>query len=175
MNYAYEYATRVDQTVREFAESIESGEYVTRECVLSLDQLAGDMWLEALRVGMVARLGFDADDVNEAYGNGDEFSGNEIVDLLESDGTYLVDEGNVFEMTYHDSPVDEDGTPIDEYPLEVTKQGKNYAVVITVGGPHAEVTASGNGSARLVVRWGSDTSYMTGEHYNTFLDYFIDR
>lgn len=67
-------------------------------------------------------------------------------------------------------------TSIDDFPLEIVdERGKDYAVVIGTGGPHIEVTASGDDSARLVGYWSSETTARHGDQFDTFLDYFIER
>ena len=75
-----------------------------------------------------------------------------------------------------DEPIDEDETPISEYPLEVVdERGREFAVVLATGGPHVEVVADGGSSARLVGYWGGLSYTLHGDRLDTFLDYFIDR
>ena len=79
-----------------------------------------------------------------------------------------------------DTPFDEptlaDETPISEYPLEVVdERGRPFAVVISTGGPHIEVTADGDQRAYLVGYWGGEKVTRGGDHFDTFLDYFIER
>lgn len=69
-----------------------------------------------------------------------------------------------------------DDTPIDEYPLEVVNErGKEFAVVISTGGPHIEVAANGGTVARLEGYLWGDRATIHGDQFDTFLSYFIDR
>jgi hypothetical protein len=73
-------------------------------------------------------------------------------------------------------PTTEDGTPISEYPLEIVdERGKEFAVVISTGGPHIEVVADGLSDARLEGYWWGERVTRYGDAFSTFLDYFIDR
>ncbi|WP_054173045.1 hypothetical protein [Mycobacteroides immunogenum] len=78
------------------------------------------------------------------------------------------------------------GVPVDEYdvndaigewPLEVVdERGRDFAVVLTIGGPHIEITASGGSNPTLEGYWGADRWSMgSADHLTTILDYFIDR
>ena len=83
--------------------------------------------------------------------------------------------GTSWEFIEADEPTVED-TPISEYPLEIVdERGKEFAVVLTTGGPHIEVVADGGSSARLAGYWGGEQVYMYGNVFDTFLDYFIER
>lgn len=63
-----------------------------------------------------------------------------------------------------------------EYPLElVDARGRNFAVVLTVGGPHVEVEAEGCGNARLCGYWAGETVKLSGDVFNWIMDYYIDR
>ena len=43
------------------------------------------------------------------------------------------------------------------------------------GGPHIEVAADGAGSARLEGYWWGDRHTVSGDQFDVFLDYFIER
>lgn len=65
---------------------------------------------------------------------------------------------------------------IHEYPLEVVdERGREFAVVLSTGGPHVEVVADGPQSARLEGYWAGERVTRYGDYLSTFLDYFIDR
>jgi hypothetical protein len=69
-----------------------------------------------------------------------------------------------------------DDTPIGEYPLEIVdERGKEFAVVISTGGPHVEVVADGFAAARLEGYWSGWRVTRYGDYLSVFLDYFIDR
>lgn len=69
-----------------------------------------------------------------------------------------------------------DGIPISEYPLEVVdERGRQFAVVISTGGPHIEVVADGGRDARLEGYWWGERHTMADDDFSVFLDYFIDR
>ena len=81
-----------------------------------------------------------------------------------------IDSGN-----YDDEPIVEE-TPISEYPFEVIdERGREFAVVLRTGDPHIEVAADGLHDARLEGYWAGEHITFTGEHYSTFLEYFIVR
>lgn len=150
-------AKQVDATaenIREFARQIESGDYGNRWTVVDD---------EHDRQATVV-----ADDENAA-----------IVAAIESEG--WADEGDYSaERDSFDDPTIADDygneTSIDEYPLEVVdERGREFAVVITVGGPHIEVVADGLSSARLEGYWGGERVTRYGNYLSTFLDWFIDR
>ena len=77
---------------------------------------------------------------------------------------------------YDDEPTVDD-TPLSEYALEiVAERGREYAIIICTGGPqNFEVAADGLGDARLEGYWAGEHVTLTGEHFNTFLDWFIER
>lgn len=76
---------------------------------------------------------------------------------------------------YDDEPTADD-TPISEYPLEIVdERGREFAVVICTGGPHIEVVADGGYDARLEGYWAGERVTLSGDAFNTFLDYFIER
>jgi hypothetical protein len=43
------------------------------------------------------------------------------------------------------------------------------------GGPHIEIAADGNYSARLEGYWAGEHATLHGDEYDTVLDYFIER
>lgn len=63
-----------------------------------------------------------------------------------------------------------------DYPLEVVdERGRNYAVVLTTGGPHIEVEAEGMGRAALHGYWGGEHVVLSGSALDDFLDHYIER
>ena len=64
-----------------------------------------------------------------------------------------------------------------DYPLEVVDQrGRNFTVVLTVGGPHIEIEAEGLGEATLRGYWaGIVPVTLSGDVFSWMLDYYIDR
>lgn len=89
----------------------------------------------------------------------------------------------VMQAVREGSPVeDQDATEwLDEWPLEVVRQvGRQFEVVLTVGGPDARVvcdlTAEGYrwGSAKLEVHWGGDVARRYGSWMNDLADHFAD-
>lgn len=84
---------------------------------------------------------------------------------------------------YDDEPTITDNygneTPISEWPLEIVdERGRAFAIVLTIGGPHIEITADGQRDARLVGYWGGETVTRYDDSdgsFATVLDYFIDR
>ncbi|MBS4102390.1 hypothetical protein [Tsukamurella paurometabola] len=118
-------------------------------------------------------------------GDGNEVADNVIADDADSALEIVGEKWNVgddweAERNEFDTPtiVDDHGneTSIDEFPLEIVdERGKDFAVVIGTGGPHIEVTASGDGTAHLAGYWSSETVMRHGDQFDTFLDYFIER
>ena len=91
-------------------------------------------------------------------------------DLLGPDGDE-VDPDDVPGVEWHD-PHDY----LVEYPLEVVdERGRNFAVVLTVGGPHIEIEAAGNGRSALKGYWAGERATLTDDVFDRVLDWFIDR
>lgn len=136
-------------TIAQYVAQIESGEYGNRWDIYNSDDD---------RIGTVFLTDEDAERLRERS----EEIGNRI-ERDEFDEPTIADEyGNE--------------SPISEYPLEIVdERGREFAVVITVGGPHIEVVADGGQNARLVGYWGGETVTYHGDVYSTFLDYFIER
>lgn len=137
-------------TVRAFAEQIESGQY-------------GDSWTV-----------FDADNDDQVR---DGISAPSAEAAIEAYLEIVGDDGR--ELYAERNPADEptvDETPISEYPLEIVdERGREFAVVLSTGGPHIEVVADGLSSARLEGYWWGDRATLHGDYLSTFLDYFIER
>lgn len=84
---------------------------------------------------------------------------------------------------YRDEPTITDNygneTPIGEWPLDIVdERGKEFAVLITYGGPNIWLTADGLDDARLVGYWGGETVTLWDDSvgsFTTVLDYFIER
>lgn len=74
---------------------------------------------------------------------------------------------------------DADGYYWADYPLEIVDaRGRSFAVVLSTGGPHIELTADGYENARLVGYWAGETATLYDDAENTltrFLELFIDR
>lgn len=72
-----------------------------------------------------------------------------------------------------------DGYYWSEYPLEIVDvRGRPFAVVLSSGGPHIEVTANGWEDAKLVGSHGQHTVTLWDDANNTltrFLELFITR
>jgi hypothetical protein len=65
---------------------------------------------------------------------------------------------------------------ISDYPLEIVdERGREYAVVICTGGPHIEVVADGGNRARIEGYWWGSRCTLTGDYFDVFLDWFIER
>ena len=63
-----------------------------------------------------------------------------------------------------------------DYPLEIIdERGRNFAVVLTVGGPHIEIAADGQNIASLHGYWGGEHVTLSGQVFDAVLDYFIER
>lgn len=69
-----------------------------------------------------------------------------------------------------------DDVPIDEYPLEIVdERGRQFAVVLSTGGPHIELVADGSRRARLAGYWWGESHELDDDAFDIVLDYFIDR
>lgn len=69
-----------------------------------------------------------------------------------------------------------DDVPLDEYPLEIIdERGREYAVVLSTGGPHIEIVADGSRRARLAGYWWGETAELDDDAFDILLDYFIQR
>lgn len=155
----YSQLQNVSATIEAYASQIESGRYGRQLYEVAVVNPGED---DEPSFGPYA-----ADDEDDAY-----------TAYRESEGFYLprsevdivaMDEYNADEPTVDD-------TPIYDYPLEVVdERGRPFAVVIGTGGPHIEVTADGSYSASLVGYWGGVRVELSGSHFDTFLDYFIER
>lgn len=88
------------------------------------------------------------------------------------------------ELNAADEPtVDE--TPIGEVPHAVTdERGRPFAILLAGGGPNPrhraplgtfEIVAEGDDNAYLKGVWGGDHVTRYGDHYDVFLDWFIER
>lgn len=141
----------IKESLEEYARQIESGEY-------------GDTW-------QVQSDPVDRNVTVQAIGDYEA-----IEAVIRDNPTWSDDMGDYeAERIEADEPtVDE--TPISEYPLEVVdERGREFAVVISTGGPHIEVVADGGQNARLAGYWGGEQVYLHGDVFDTFLDYFIER
>lgn len=141
-------------TVQAFAEQIKSGEY-------------GDQWeVQSFDDPVDRNITVTAHDERSAIDHALEEWGD--------DGDYEYSDFAA-ERNTADVPTVDDSS-IDEYPLEVVdERGKEFAVVLCTGGPHIEVAADGGNTARLEGYWWGDRWTIHGDHFDTFLDYFIER
>lgn len=79
-------------------------------------------------------------------------------------------------VTWDEAGSDDLVDQMQESPLEVIdERGREFAVVLTIGGPHIEVHADGNRDAALTGYWGSETYTVGDPVLNEFMDWFIDR
>lgn len=87
----------------------------------------------------------------------------EIVDAIESGEEYEGQDAREY---------------LDEMPLELVAEiGEPFAIVLTVGGPHAEITWSGRGGPRyadLVTAWGSDRGRRSSDAIRYVACYFAE-
>lgn len=71
------------------------------------------------------------------------------------------------------------GVPLREYPLEIVdERGREFAVVLCIGGPHIEIVADGWHDARLAGYWWGESETLWEDaqaSFTTVLDYFIKR
>jgi hypothetical protein len=69
-----------------------------------------------------------------------------------------------------------DDVPIDEYPLEIIdERGRQFAVVLSTGGPHIEIVADGSRKATLAGYWWGESHELYDDAFDILLNYFIDR
>lgn len=139
------------EMIRAYVRQIESGEY-------------GEEWTVTDTEGN--EYGTIASSEDQAYEN-----------AVESADTGLTGNPTDWDVTHDqaDEPtVDE--TPISEYPLAIVdERGKEFAVILSMGGPHIEVIANGLDPARLEGYWGGEQVCRHGDYLSVFLDYFIER
>lgn len=147
---------RVSDDIREYVRQLESGEYGNRWLVQSYDDPVDHNYDDII-------AGSESDALAIAQKRSGQSHDNWEVDRDSFDEPTLVDDyGNEARLS--------------EYPLEVVdERGRQFAVVISTGGPHIEVTADGDQRAYLVGYWGGEKVTSHGDHFDTFLDYFIER
>jgi hypothetical protein len=148
----------VADKVRKYAALIESGEYGGMYAVYT--DTPEELTDELIAGDIVASSDDDAiQQARDAHGIADD------VELYAD----CVDE-------YWEPCLPDDAGDIGEWPLEVVdERGREYAVVICTGGPHIEVVADGHNRARLEGYWWGSRCTLSGDYFDTFLDYFIDR
>ena len=117
-------------------------------------------------------------DVMECLDEGRPYTEDDLPEGYEWDGSAVLDPAGV-EVDPSDVPGVEWRDPHDyltEYVLEVIdERGRNFAVVLTTGGPHIEIEAEGNDCAALKGYWGGKRATLTGDVFDRVLDWFIDR
>jgi hypothetical protein len=150
----------VADTVRKYAALIESGEYGGEWAIYAPSDDEPTDRLVSSAGDIVALSEDDAIDRARDYYNLP--AGMDIY-------AELVDE-------YCEPCLPDDAGDITDYPLEVVdERGREYAVVICTGGPHIEVVADGVNRARLEGYWWGSRCTLSGDYFDVFLDYFIDR
>lgn len=144
----------VSDDIREYARQIESGKHGNRWTVTDED---GNEY------------GTLADDERKAHENAVESADT---GLTGDPGNWEVERDEFDEPTIVDEYGNE--SPISERPLAVVdERGRQFVVVISTGGPHIEVTADRNQRAYLAGYWGGEKATLHGDHFDTFLDYFV--
>ena len=117
-------------------------------------------------------------DVMECIDKGRPYTEDDLPEGYECDGSAVlgpdgdeVDPDDVPGVEWHD-PHDY----LMKRPLEVVdERGRNFAVVLTVGGPHIEIEAEGYGRPALKGYWAGERVTLTGGVFDRVLDWFIDR
>lgn len=117
-------------------------------------------------------------DVVECIREGRPYTDDDLPDGYEWDGDVLLDaEGD--EVDHEDVPDIDWSDAADylmEYPLEIVdERGRNFAVVLSTGGPYIEIEAEGNDRAALHGYWGGEHVTLSGQVFDDVLDWFIDR
>ncbi|OHT47929.1 hypothetical protein BKG71_18715 [Mycobacteroides chelonae] len=166
------------ETIQAYAKQITSGNNFQR--VLELDPAEDELdyyqkiaaWCDEELPGTGGKyrelvVGFKGDDWSDIE--------VELANAIEEDSTNAKLEQDGIYVEFDEPTVDE--TPINEYPLEVVdERGKEFAVVISAGGPHVEVVANGGSTPRLAGYWGGEkVTLHDSEALETFMDYFIER
>jgi hypothetical protein len=148
----------VADTVRRYAALIKSGEYGGMYAVYA--DSPGQPTDRLIAEDIVASSDDDAiDQARDTYGIADD------VELYAE----LVDE-------FYEPCLPDDAGDISDYPLEIVdERGREFAVVICTGGPHIEVVADGGNSARLEGYWWGSRCTLSGDYFDVFLDWFIER
>lgn len=154
--------TAIADDIAEYARQIQSGNYPTeyviwRESPDNVgDTIAGEIWTTK------------ESDAIAAWEN----AGNTF-----TDSHYVTENDADNEPTIRDNYGN--ASPISERPLEIVdERGRAFAIVLTTGGPHIEITADGQRDTRLIGYWGGETVTLyddTAGSFATVLDYFIDR
>lgn len=149
--------------IAEYARQIQSGNYPVRYVIwqetpdMDGDTIVGEAWAT------------EESDAIAAWEN----AGNATF----TDSHYVTDDETDDEPTIRDDYGN--ASPISEWPLEIVdERGKEFAVIITTGGPHIELVAHGLSDARLVGYWGGETVTLWDDSvgsFTTVLDYFIER
>lgn len=152
----------VAETIAEYARQIRSGDYPTRYVIwqetpdMDGDTIVGEIWSTK-----------ESDAIESWENAGNTFTDDHYVteDETDDEPTVRDDRGN--------------GTPISEWPLDIVdERGREFAVLITYGGPNIWLTADGLSDARLVGYWGGETVTLWDDSVGSFtavLDYFIER
>lgn len=154
--------TSVANTIAEYARQIQSGTYPTKYVIwhetpdMDGDTIVGEVWAT------------EESDAVAAWEN----AGNTF-----TDSHYVTEDETDDEPTIRDNYGN--ASPISEWPLDIVdERGKEFAVLITYGGPNIWLTADGLSDARLVGYWGGEPVTLWDDSagsFTTVLDYFIER
>lgn len=163
----------VYDTLREYADQIDTGVYQTREMVKDLSHLFGDDYVIALHYWLTQFDWYTLDSVD--YSGPERWDG--LLDDIESemeDAGYLAEDGVIYSVEYYEYPT-VDGTDILDYGLELmTEIGRPWTWVLGTGGPHIEITADGTDTARLVGYWDGERVERSGYRIDHVLDYMLE-
>jgi hypothetical protein len=148
----------VADTVRRYVALIESGQYGGMYAVYA--DSPGEPTDRLIAEDIVASSDDDAIyQARDTYGIADD------VELYAE----LVDE-------FYEPCLPDGAGDITDYPLEIVdERGREFAVVICIGGPHIEIVANGGNRARLEGYWCGSRCTLSGDYFDVFLDWFIDR
>jgi hypothetical protein len=148
----------VADTVRRYVALIESGRYGGMYAVYA--DSPGQPTDRLIAEDIVASSDDDAiDQARESHGLGDD------AELYAE----LVDE-------FYEPCLPDGAGDITDYPLDIVdERGREFAVVICTGGPHIEVVADGGNRARLEGYWWGSRCTLSGDYFDVFLDWFIER
>jgi hypothetical protein len=148
----------VADTVRRYVALIESGQYGGMYAVYA--DSPGQPTDRLIAEDIVASSEDDAiEQARESHGLGDDAE-------LYAD---CVDE-------FYEPCLPDGAGDITDYPLEIVdERGREFAVVICTGGPHIEIVADGGNRARLEGYWWGSRCTLSGDYFDVFLDWFIER
>ena len=163
----------VYDTLSEYADQIDTGDYRSRTAVKDLSDMFGEPYVIAPHYWLTQFDWYTLDSVD--YSGQERW--NDLLTDIESaleDNGYLAEYGVIYATEDHDEPTIDD-TPISEYGLElITEIGRPWTWVLGTGGPHIEITADGSGRAKLVGYWGGERVERSGYYIDRVLDYMLE-